>query len=177
MHPWDRLKRFSKNYLLTNQADKIYFPQILPLKKLIQKNKNNEYIKKVLLHPCERLRHKKKMKQEPETQYIKTLPKNTHDWLSRRLENKPANIACNEEFLKEFPDFNRKIKVNKTDKIKRREVIIYKISKQIPLDNNKYYAKYYRDSDTYYIGKEDEKKIIVIESSDDKKNKREGWEK
>ena len=92
--------------------------------------------------------------------------------MSRRLENKPANIACNEEFLKEVPDFNRKIKVNKTDKIKRREVIIYKISKQIPLDNNKYYAKYYRDSDTYYIGKEDEKKIIVIESSDDKKNKK-----
>ena len=49
------------------------------------------------------------------------------------------------------------MKVNETDKIKRRDIIIYKIVKQIPSDNNKWYVRYNRDSDTYYIGKEDEK--------------------
>ena len=49
------------------------------------------------------------------------------------------------------------MKVNETDKIKRRDVIIYKTVKQIPSDNDKWYVRYNRDSDTYYIGKEDEK--------------------
>ena len=73
--------------------------------------------------------------------------------MSRRLKNKPANIICDEEFLKEFPYFNRKIKVNETEKIKWLEAIIY------PSDNDKWYVKYNRDSDRYYIGKEDEKKL------------------
>ena len=76
--------------------------------------------------------------------------------MSRRLKNKPANLICDEEFLKEFPYFNRKIKVNETDKIKREEALIYKIVKKIPSDNDKWYVKYNRDSDTYYLGKEGE---------------------
>ena len=40
------------------------------------------------------------------------------------------------------------------------------IVKQIASHNDKWYVKYNRDSDTYYIGKEDEKNIIVIDSSD-----------
>ena len=93
--------------------------------------------------------------------------------MRRRLKNKPANIICDEEFLKEFPYFNRKIKVSKSDNTKRWEAIIYKIVKQIPSDNEKWYVKYNRDSDTYYIGKEDKKKIIVIENSDkETKNRR-----
>ena len=79
--------------------------------------------------------------------------------MGRRFKSRPANIICNKELLKEFPYFNRKIKVNETDKIKRREVIIYKIVKQIPSDNDKYYVKYNKDSDTYYIGK-DEKLLL-----------------
>ena len=53
------------------------------------------------------------------------------------------------------------MKVNETDKIKRRDVIIYKTVKQIPSDNDKWYVRYNRDSDTYYIGKEDEKKLLL----------------
>ena len=49
------------------------FPQILPEKKLILKNKNKskdiEYITKVSLHPREGLKRKKIIKQEPEIQY------------------------------------------------------------------------------------------------------------
>ena len=144
-----------------NQTDKKFFPQILPQKKLIQKNKNQgkdiEYIENLLLHPHERLKCKKRIKQEPKIQYVKTVPQHPQDRLSRRLKNKPANIICDEKFLKEFPYFNRKIKVNKTDKIKRREAIIYKIIKQIPSDKDEWYVKYNRDSDTSYVGKEDKK--------------------
>ena len=80
---------------------------------------------------------KKGIKQESEIKYVKTVPQCPRDQLGRRLKNKPANIICNEEFLKEFLYFNRKIKLNKTNKIKRREAFIYKIVKQIPLDNDK----------------------------------------
>ena len=66
-------------------------------------------------------------------------------------------MICDEEFLKEFPYFNKKIKVNETDKIKRQEAIIYKIVKQIPSDNDKWCVKYNRDFDTCYVGKEGEK--------------------
>ena len=51
--------------------------------------------------------------------------------------------------------------MNKAGKIKRREGILYKIVKQIPSDNDKWYVKYNRDSDTYYIGKEDKKKLLL----------------
>ena len=56
---------------------------------------------------------------------------------------------------------NSKIKVNETDKIKRQEAITYKIVKQTPSVNEKWYVKYNRDSSTYYIGKEDQKKILL----------------
>ena len=49
-------------------------------------------------------------------------------------------------------------------------MIIYKIVKQIPSDDDTYHVKYHKDSDTYYIGKDG--KIIVIESSDDEENEK-----
>ena len=79
--------------------------------------------------------------------------------MSRRLKSRPANIICDKELLKEFPYFNRNIKVNETGKIKRWGAIIYKIHKQIPSDNDKYYVKYNKDSNTYYIEK-DEKLLL-----------------
>ena len=87
LHPRERVKRLSKNYLIRNQTD---FPQILPPKKLIWKNKNQskdiEYIKKFSLHSRERLKCNRTIKQEPEIQYVKTVPQHTRDWLSRRLK-------------------------------------------------------------------------------------------
>ena len=81
--------------------------------------------------------------------------------MTRRVKNRPANIICDEEFLKEFTYFNRKIKINEADKIKRREAIMYITVKQIPSDNDKWYVKYNRDSNTYCIGNEDEKKLLL----------------
>ena len=81
--------------------------------------------------------------------------------MSRRVKNRHANIICDEGFLEEFTYFNRKIKISETDKIKRREAIIYVTVKQIQSDNDKWYVKYNRDSDTYFIGKEDERKLLL----------------
>ena len=92
--------------------------------------------------------------------------------MSRRLKKKSANTICDEEFLKEFPCFYRKIKVNEIDKIKRWEAITYKIVEQVPSDNDKWYVKYNTGSDTYYIGKEDKKIFIAIGGSDDEGNKK-----
>ena len=63
-------------------------------------SKDIEYIKNVPLHPRERLKCKKRIKQESEIQYVKTVPQHPRDQLSRRLKNKPANTICDEEFLK-----------------------------------------------------------------------------
>ena len=81
-------------------------------------------LQKFPLYPRERLKRKKRIKQEPEIQYVKTVTQYPRDQLSRRLKNKPKNITCDKEFLKKFPYFNGKIKVNLTDKIKRRDAII-----------------------------------------------------
>ena len=78
------------------------FPQILPQKRLIQKNKNHikdiEHIKKVPLHPHEHLKRKKRIKQDLEIQYVKTVLQHSRDQLSRRLKNKPANVICDKNF-------------------------------------------------------------------------------
>ena len=84
MHPRQRLKLISNNNLIRNQTDKKNnLSQILPQKKLIQKNKNqskgHEYITKLPLHLRERLKYKKRIKQEPEIQYVKTVLQDLRD--------------------------------------------------------------------------------------------------
>ena len=54
---------------------------------------------------------------------------------------------CDEEFLKEFPYFHKKIRVNETDKVKQRELkqrekFFDKILKQMGPKNDKCYVKY-----------------------------------
>ena len=69
-------------------------------KKSIERSKNQrieiDYIKKVSLHPRERLKCKNRLKDETELKYLKTVPSHPRDCLSRRLKNTPANIVCNE---------------------------------------------------------------------------------
>ena len=90
------------------------------------------------------------------------LPKRS---FKQRLKIAPGNIVCDEEFLKEFPYFNKKIRVSEADKIKRREAIFDEILKQMRPETHKYYVRYNQDLDRYYIGKNE--KVIVIESSDE----------
>ena len=57
----------------------------------------------------------------------------------------------------------KKIRVNETDKIKRREAIFDEILRQIGAENGKYYVQYNQDLYTYHIAKDE--KVIVIETS------------
>ena len=89
LHTMGRLKPSEKKYL-----------QILPKKKLIQRSKNQskdiEYIKKVPPYSRERLNCKNRLKDEPVLKYLKTVPSDPRDRLSRPLKNAPANIVCDE---------------------------------------------------------------------------------
>ena len=60
--------------------------------------------------------------------------------------------------------------VDETDKIKKREAIIYEIIKQLPADNDKYFVEYKPETDTYNIGKD--KEIIFVEDDFDYNAKR-----
>ena len=79
--------------------------------------------------------------------------------------------------MKEFPYFNKKIRVIETDKIKQREAIFDKTLKQIGPENDKYYVKYIWHLDIYYIGK-DEKVIVnreVNREGNEKENQQLTW--
>ena len=106
---------------------------------------------------------------------MKTVPSHPRDRLSRQFKNAPGNVVCDEEFLKEFPYFNKKIRVNEMDKIKRREANFDKILKQMGPENDKYYVKYNQDLDIYYIGKDE--KVIVTESSNEEVKQRRQWKR
>ena len=113
---------------------------------------------------------KNRLKDEPELKYLRTVQSHPRDCLSRRLKNAPVNIVRDEGFLKEFPYFNKKIRINEMVKIKRRKAIFDKILKQMGPENDKYYVKYYQDLGTYYIGTYE--KVIVIDSSDEEVEQR-----
>ena len=51
---------------------------------------------------------------------------------------------------------------------------MYITVKQIPSDNDKWYVKYNRDSDTYFLGKEDERKLLLQTVVKTKEIKRRG---
>ena len=116
------------------------------------------------------MKRKNRLKDKPELKYSKTVPSHPRDPSSRQLKKAPANIVCDEEFLKEFPYFNKKIRLNETDKIKRREAIFDNILTRMGHENVKYYVKYNQDLDRYYIGKDE--KVTVTESSDEEVEQR-----
>ena len=66
--------------------------------------------------------------------------------------------------------------VDETDKLKKREAIIYEIIKQLPADNDKYFVEYKPETDTYNIGKDKKKNLlkmilIIMQKEEVKKEK------
>ena len=120
------------------------------------------------MHPRERLKRKNQLKKDPKVEYVKTVLVHPRDKLSRKIRNAPAKIFVDERVLKELPYFNTKIKVNETDRNKRREAGFDKIIKQLPFNNNQYYIQHDKNSDTYRVRKE--KKVTVVINSDEETN-------
>ena len=88
----------------------------------------------------------------------------------RKVLTIPDITILDKYLLKEVPYFNDTIVVNETDKLKKREAIIYEIIKQLPADNDKYFVKSRPETDTYNIGKD--KEIIFVEDDFDYNAKR-----
>ena len=57
--------------------------------------------------------------------------------------------------------FNTNIKVNETDKNRRKEAIFEEIIKQLPPNNDQYYTKYNNRNDTFTVKKEPAKRQIL----------------
>ena len=92
-------------------------------------------------------------------------------WNNKRKVLTIPDIAILDKYLlKEVPYFNDTIVVNETDKLKKREAIIYEIIKQLPADNDKYFVEFKSETDTYNIGKD--KEIIFAEDDFDYNLKR-----
>ena len=88
----------------------------------------------------------------------------------RKVLTIPDITILDKYLLKEVPYFNDTIVVNETDKLKKREAIIYEIIKQLPADNDKYFVEFKSETDTYNIGKD--KEIIFAEDDFDYNLKR-----
>ena len=117
------------------------------------------FLKKVLSHPRDRLRRRVG---NGKVEFVKQTPFHTRDRLCRtvrdgaivtnvrpayprdRMErilgNTLANISVDADVLKELPYFNAKIKVDELNKKKRRDAIMDKIIKQLPLNNDIYHV-------------------------------------
>ena len=136
-HPRDRLKRRKTNGI----RSRTNFPMID-----LTKAPSSKYLKKLI----------RTMKKRKGTEKVVALePPNEPDIQLKFEGRKPSylkypKIIASEEFLKEIPEFNFRIKVNKRDKIKAREEIFDKIIKQIP-DNDKYFINYDPATDSYLI--------------------------
>ena len=155
LHPRDRLKRRKTNAI----RSRTNFPMID-----LTKAPSTKYLKKLI-----RTTKKRKGTEKDKTsgKVIALEPPNEPD-IQLKFEGRKSSylkypkMIASEEFLKEVPEFNFRIKVNKRDKIKAREEIFDKIIKQIP-DNDKYFINYDPATDSYLIDRD--KKIIEI--SDD----------
>ena len=155
LHPRDRLKRRKTNAIRIRTN----FPMID-----LTKAPSTKYLKKLI-----RTTKKRKGTEKDKTsgKVIALEPPNEPDIQLKLEGRKPSylkypKMIASEEFLKEVPEFNFRIKVSKRDKIKAREEIFDKIIKQIP-DNDKYFINYDPATDSYLIDRD--KKIIEI--SDD----------
>ena len=88
----------------------------------------------------------------------------------KKVQTIPKIKILDEEFLKEFPYFNKTIMVDEINKLKRRGTIMLEITKQMPSDNDKYFLQYNPENGTCLIGKDEQ---LVVISDDEKKPKKE----
>ena len=112
----------------------------------------------------------------PDVQYIKTIKgkekkplkyekfalKKDNDNNKKKVLTIPDTKILDKDLLKEVPYFNDTIVVDETDKLKKREAIIYEIIKQLPADNDKYFVEYKPETDTYNIGKDKKKNLLKM---------------
>ena len=83
-------------------------------------------------------------------------PMHPRDRLEEALRKNPKN-SVDKEVLKDWPYFNTKIKVDETNKLRRKEAIFDLIINQLPPNNDTYYIKHNKKKDTFTVKKRRER--------------------
>ena len=93
-------------------------------------------------------------------QITKVTPAYPRYRLQHALRN-ALKISVDKNMLEDLPYFNTNIRVNETDKNRRKEAIFDEIIKQLPSNNDQYYIKYSNRNDTFTVKKEPAKRQIL----------------
>ena len=72
-----------------------------------------------------------------------------------------SKISADKNVLEDLPYSNANIRVNETDKNRRKEVIFDEIIKQLPPNNDQYYIKYNNRNDMFTVKKEPAKQRLL----------------
>ena len=108
------------------------------------------------VHPRQRLQRTLKQKTD-EVKITKVKPRHPRERLQRALRKKNQKISVDKEVLQDLPYFNTKIKVNETNKLRRKEAIFNQIINQLPPNNDTYYIKHNKKKYSFAVKKKHEK--------------------
>ena len=111
------------------------------------------------MHPRERLQ--RTLKQKPEVEITKVQPMHLRDRLQRAVRKKTPKISVDKEVLEDLLHFNAKIKVDETNKLRRKEAIFDQIINQLPPNNDTYYVKHNKKKDTFTVKKDVKRRPVL----------------
>ena len=95
-----------------------------------------------------------------EVQFIKQVPSHPRNRMRRTIKNTPAKILVDRQVLEDIPYFNTNNKVNETDKNRRKEAIFDKTIKQLPPNNDQYYIKHDKNTDSFTMKKDQKRRPV-----------------
>ena len=124
--------------------------------KNIQKDEEVRFTKQLPVYP--RIRFQRELRKihndNDDVQITEVVPSHPRNRFQRAIRNTPAKISVDKNVLEDLPYFNANIKVNETNKIRRKEAIFDKIIKQLPPNNDRYYVKHNKKTDTFTVKKD-----------------------
>ena len=112
------------------------------------------------VHPRERLQRVLKQKTD-EVKITKVQPMHPRERLQRALSKKTPKISVDKEVLEDLPYFNTKIKVDETNKLRRKEAIFDQIINQLPPNNDTYYIKHDKKQDSFTVKKDVKRRPVL----------------
>ena len=81
--------------------------------------------------------------------------------LQRALTKKTPKTSVDKEVLKDLPYFNTKIKIDETNKLRRKEGIFDQIINQLPPNNDTYYIKHNKKKDSFTVKKDVKRRPVL----------------
>ena len=81
--------------------------------------------------------------------------------LQRALRKKIPKISVDKEVLEDLRYFSTKIKVDETNKLRRKEAISDQIIDQLPPNNDAYYIKHNKKKDSFTVKKDVKRRPVL----------------